>query len=81
MAEPADPLGVEGHTARRYADRLIDLDVPVETVRGRYSGYRLTPGYRLPPLMLSDDEALAVPPGLGASRQPSAASRQPPSRG
>ncbi len=70
MAEPADRLGVEGHTARRYVDQLIDLDVPVETVRGRYSGYRLTPGYRLPPLMLSDDEALAVLPGLGVGRRP-----------
>ncbi len=73
MAEPADRLGVEGHTARRYVDQLIDLDVPVETVRGRYSGYRLTPGYRLPPLMLSDDEALAVLPGLVVGQRPAAA--------
>ncbi len=80
MAEPADPLSVEGRTARRYVDQLIDPDVPMESVRDRYSGYRLTPGYRLPPLMLSNDEALAVLPGLGASRQPPAASRQPPGR-
>ena len=38
----------------------VDLDVPVESVRGRYGGYRLASGYRMPPLMLSDDEALAV---------------------
>jgi hypothetical protein len=50
-------------------DQLIDLDVPVESVRGRYGGYRLAPGYRLPPLMLSDDEALAVLLGLVAGRR------------
>ncbi|MFC5663106.1 helix-turn-helix transcriptional regulator [Kitasatospora misakiensis] len=69
MAELADRLGVEGRTVRRYVDQLIDLDVPVESVRGRYGGYRLAPGYRLPPLMLSDDEALAVLLGLVARRR------------
>ncbi|CAM5702373.1 helix-turn-helix transcriptional regulator [Streptomyces canus] len=39
------------------------------SVRGRYGGYRLAPGYRLPPLMLSDDEALAVLLGLVAGRR------------
>jgi predicted DNA-binding transcriptional regulator YafY len=68
-AELADRLGVEGRTVRRYVDQLIDLDVPVESVRGRYGGYRLAPGYRLPPLMLSDDEALAVLLGLVAGRR------------
>ncbi|WP_069884294.1 helix-turn-helix transcriptional regulator [Streptomyces luteocolor] len=69
VAELADRLGVEGRTVRRYVDQLIDLDVPVESVRGRYGGYRLGPGYRLPPLMLSDDEALAVLLGLIAGRR------------
>ncbi|WP_084337572.1 helix-turn-helix transcriptional regulator [Actinomadura oligospora] len=69
VAELADRLGVEGRTVRRYVDQLIDLDVPVESVRGRYGGYRLAPGYRLPPLMLSDDEALAVLLGLLAGRR------------
>ncbi|MGW7102338.1 helix-turn-helix transcriptional regulator [Streptomyces sp. NPDC054838] len=68
-AELADRLGVEGRTVRRYVDQLIDLDVPVESVRGRYGGYRLAPGYRLPPLMLSDDEALAVLLGLVVGRR------------
>ena len=66
MAELADRLGVDPRTVRRYVDHLIDLDVPVESVRGRYGGYRLAAGYRLPPLMLSDDEALAVLLGLVA---------------
>jgi predicted DNA-binding transcriptional regulator YafY len=69
VAELADRLGVEGRTVRRYVEHLIDLDVPVESVRGRYGGYRLAPGYRLPPLMLSDDEALAVLLGLVAGRR------------
>ncbi|MFF7474709.1 WYL domain-containing protein [Streptomyces sp. NPDC008092] len=69
VAELADRLGVEGRTVRRYVEQLIDLDVPVESVRGRYGGYRLAPGYRLPPLMLGDDEALAVLLGLVAGRR------------
>lgn len=69
MTELADRLGVDGRTVRRYVDQLIDLDVPVEAVRGRYGGYRLAPGYRLPPLILSDDEALAVLLGLVAGRR------------
>jgi predicted DNA-binding transcriptional regulator YafY len=69
VAELAGRLGVDERTVRRYVDHLIDLDVPVESVRGRYGGYRLGPGYRLPPLMLTDDEALAVLLGLAAGRQ------------
>ncbi|MER5949475.1 YafY family protein [Streptomyces sp. NPDC001904] len=69
VAELADRLGVEGRTVRRYVEQLIDLDVPVESVRGRYGGYRIGPGYRLPPLMFSDDEALSVLLGLLAGRR------------
>ncbi|MEN0137626.1 MAG: YafY family protein [Rhodococcus sp. (in: high G+C Gram-positive bacteria)] len=69
VAELADRLGVEGRTVRRYVDQLIDLDVPVESVRGRYGGYRIGPGHRLPPLMFSDDEALSVLLGLIAGRR------------
>ncbi|WP_039942560.1 helix-turn-helix transcriptional regulator, partial [Streptomyces himastatinicus] len=69
VAELADRLGVDERTVRRYADHLVDLDVPVESVRGRYGGYRLAPGYRMPPLMLTDDEALAVLLGLAAGRR------------
>jgi predicted DNA-binding transcriptional regulator YafY len=68
-AELASRLGVDERTVRRYVDHLLDLDVPVESVRGRYGGYRLAAGYRLPPLMLSDDEALAVLLGLVAGQR------------
>jgi predicted DNA-binding transcriptional regulator YafY len=69
MTELAGRLGVETRTVRRYVDHLTDLGVPVESVRGRYGGYRLAAGHRLPPLMLSDDEALAVLLGLVAGRR------------
>ena len=69
VAELADRLDVDERTVRRYVDHLIDIDVPVESVRGRYGGYRLASGYRMPPLMLSDDEALAVLLGLVAGRR------------
>ncbi|MFF5564782.1 helix-turn-helix transcriptional regulator [Streptomyces sp. NPDC012623] len=69
VADLAGRLGVDERTVRRYVGHLLDLDVPVESVRGRYGGYRLAPGFRMPPLMLSDDEALAVLLGLVAGRR------------
>src|ERR1700712_956754 len=69
VAELADRLQVDERTVRRYVDHLVDLDVPVESVRSRYGGYKLAPGYRMPPLMLTDDEALAVLLGLIAGRR------------
>ena len=68
-AELAGRLGVDERTVRRYVAHLVDLDVPVESVRGRYGGIRLVPGYRMPPLMLTDDEALAVLLGLIGGRR------------
>jgi predicted DNA-binding transcriptional regulator YafY len=67
--ELSDRLGVDERTVRRYVGHLLDLDVPVESVRGRYGGYRLAPGYRMPPLMLTDDEAVAVLLGLAGTRR------------
>jgi predicted DNA-binding transcriptional regulator YafY len=67
VASLAERLDVDERTVRRYAGHLIDLDVPVHSVRGRYGGYRLMPGYRMPPLMLTGEEALAVLLGLVAS--------------
>src|SRR5688500_572875 len=62
-------LGVDERTVRRYAGTLADLGIPVTANRGRYGGYRLAPGYKLPPLMLTDDEAVAVVLGLVAGRR------------
>ncbi|MGW0323663.1 helix-turn-helix transcriptional regulator [Nocardia sp. NPDC003183] len=64
VGELAGRLGVDERTVRRYVTHLTDLDIPVRSVRGRYGGYRLAPGYRMPPLMLTDDEAVAVLLGL-----------------
>jgi predicted DNA-binding transcriptional regulator YafY len=68
-AELAARLGVDPRTLRRYVLRLQDLGIPVEAERGRYGGYRLLPGYKLPPLMLTEDEATAVVLGLLAGRR------------
>ncbi|GAA4545900.1 helix-turn-helix transcriptional regulator [Amycolatopsis samaneae] len=69
VAELAERLGVDERTVRRYVEHLLDLDIPVRSVRGRYGGYRLAPGYRMPPLMLTGEEALAVLLGLVAGRR------------
>ncbi|TDV56256.1 helix-turn-helix transcriptional regulator [Actinophytocola oryzae] len=68
-ADLAAQLGVDQRTVRRYVAHLVDLDVPVESVRGPHGGYRLMPGYRMPPLMLTDEEALAVLLGLVAGHR------------
>ncbi len=57
-------LGVGERTVRNYMILLADLGIPVEAGRGRHGGYRLRPGYKLPPLMFSEDEALALVLGL-----------------
>ncbi len=64
VADLAAALEVDERTVRRYAEHLADLGIPVESQRGRYGGYRLAPGHKLPPLMLTDDEAVAVVLGL-----------------
>jgi len=66
--ELAERLGVDRRTARRYVARLIEMGVPIDTDRGRDGAYRLTAGYKLPPMMFSDDEALALALGLVAAR-------------
>ncbi|MET7276717.1 YafY family protein [Kribbella sp. NPDC005582] len=66
VGDLAERLGVDERTVRRYAEHLAELDIPVRSVRGRYGGYRLAPGFRMPPLMLTDDEAVAVAIGLHA---------------
>ena len=63
-AELAERLNVDGRTVRRYVEHLRALGIPVDSVRGRYGGYRLARHYRMPPLMLTDEEALAVVWGL-----------------
>ena len=63
-AELAERLEITGRTLRRDVDRLRVLGYPVNAASGRAGGYQLGAGAALPPLLLDDDEALAVTLGL-----------------
>jgi predicted DNA-binding transcriptional regulator YafY len=67
--ELAERLDVDVRTVRRYAVALQELGIPVEGERGPAGGYRLKPGYKLPPLMLTDEEASAIVLGLLAAER------------
>jgi predicted DNA-binding transcriptional regulator YafY len=56
----AERLGVSERAARRYVGILREAGVPIESLRGRYGGYRVGRGLRLPPLMFTTPEALAL---------------------
>jgi predicted DNA-binding transcriptional regulator YafY len=62
--ELAQRLGVTGRTVRRDIDRLRELGYPVTGTTGSGGGYRLATGRNLPPLLLDDDEAVAIAVGL-----------------
>jgi predicted DNA-binding transcriptional regulator YafY len=68
-AELAERLEVDLRTVQRYVVRLKDLKIPVESSRGVGGAYRLRPGYRLPPLLLTNEEAFALSLGLHSLRQ------------
>lgn len=63
-SELAERLGVTARTIRRDVDRLRDLGYPVAAFAGVEGGYRLQAGTELPPLLLDDDEAVAIAVGL-----------------
>lgn len=67
--ELAQRLGVSPRTLRRDIDRLRDLGYPVEAQRGVDGGYQLAAGAALPPLMVDDDEAVALVVGLQFAMQ------------
>ena len=60
----AERLEVDARTVRHYITTLQDIGIPVETVLGRNGGYRLRPGFKLPPLMFTNEEVLALMLGL-----------------
>lgn len=66
-SELAERLGVTGRTVRRDVDRLRAIGYPVEAAKGAHGGYRLTAGQAMPPLLLDDEEAVAVGVGLRAA--------------
>jgi predicted DNA-binding transcriptional regulator YafY len=65
--EIAYRLDVDRRTVRRYIAALHELGIPIEGQRGVGGGYRIRPGFRLPPLMLDDDEAIVVALGVVAA--------------
>lgn len=66
-AELARRVGVDVRTLRRYIVMLEDLGIPLTTERGRYGAYRLMAGFKLPPMMFTNDEAVALSVGLLAA--------------
>jgi len=62
-------LEVNVRTVRRYITMLQDMAIPIESERGRHGNYFLRPGYKLPPLMFGEDEALAITLGLLMTRR------------
>jgi predicted DNA-binding transcriptional regulator YafY len=65
--ELAERLDVSVRTIRRDVDRLRDLGYPVEATMGAIGGYRLVAGTAMPPLLLDDEEAVAITVGLRTS--------------
>lgn len=65
--ELSDRLGVSARTLRRDIDRLRVLGYPVDATPGAAGGYRLAAGSHMPPLLLDDDEAVAIAVGLRAA--------------
>jgi len=62
--ELADRLEVSPRTLRRDVDRLRELGYPVDAARGVAGGYQLQAGAAVPPLLLDDEEAVAIAVGL-----------------
>jgi predicted DNA-binding transcriptional regulator YafY len=67
--ELAERLGVSPRTVRRDVDRLRELGYPVEAHRGVDGGYQLAAGAALPPLVVDDEEAVAIAVGLQLAAQ------------
>jgi predicted DNA-binding transcriptional regulator YafY len=67
-SELAARLEVDRRTVRRYIAMLEELGIPITAERGRDGGYMLVAGFKLPPMMFTDDEALALSVGLLAAR-------------
>ena len=63
-AELAERVAVNVRTLRRYVTMLQELGIPVLAERGRYGAYELIPGFKLPPMMFTNEEALALAIGL-----------------
>src|ERR1700738_1241768 len=65
--ELAARLEMDVRTVRRYIAHLQDVGIPIEANIGRLGGYRLRPGFKLPPLIFTEAEATAIMLSLLAS--------------
>lgn len=68
-SELARRLDVDKRTVRRYIMMLQDMGIPIEAERGRHGAYQLMRGYKLPPLMFTESEAVALTLGLLSMRE------------
>jgi predicted DNA-binding transcriptional regulator YafY len=68
-AELARRVGVDRRTLRRYIAALEEIGIPIAAEYGPHGGYRVMPGFKLPPMMFTDDEAQALSLGLIAARE------------
>jgi len=68
-SELAGRLEVNIRTLRRYIIMLQDLGIPIEAERGRNGAYVLAAGFKLPPMMFTNEEALALTVGLLSARR------------
>jgi predicted DNA-binding transcriptional regulator YafY len=64
-ADLAAELGVSVRTLYRYFEMLDEMGIPIYSERGPYGGFSLVRGYRMPPLVLTPEEAVAVALGTG----------------
>ncbi len=67
-AELAEALAVDRRSVRRYIAMLEEMGIPITTTQGRHGGYQLVAGFKMPPLLFTDDEALALSVGLLAAK-------------
>lgn len=67
-AELARRIGVDVRTLRRYIVMLEELGIPITSERGRYGAYSLVAGFKLPPMVFTNDEAVALAVGMVAAR-------------
>ncbi|BBB66731.1 transcriptional regulator [Undibacterium sp. YM2] len=68
-AELSQMLEIDRRSLRRYIVTLEEMGIPIMTSRGRFGGYSIMPGFKLPPMMFNEEEGFAISIALTAARQ------------
>ncbi|MFZ6742486.1 helix-turn-helix transcriptional regulator [Undibacterium sp. JH2W] len=68
-AELAQMLEIDRRSLRRYILTLEEMGIPIMTMRGRYGGYAIMPGFKLPPMMFNEEEGFAISLALSVARK------------